>query len=113
VGVTSPSIHPGGKLYCCAVLDAFSRKIVGWSTDSTQNATPVVNALDMAIGNRNPRPGTVFTPIMAFNSRPAPSPTGSSKQASYLHSAPLETLRQRDDGIILVKIQTELRNQRK
>jgi transposase InsO family protein len=54
--------HPTreGKLYCCAVLDAFSRKIVGWSIDSIQNTTLVVNALDMAISNRNPKPGTVF-----------------------------------------------------
>jgi transposase len=42
------------------VLDAFSRKIVGWSIDTTQNTNLVVNALDMAISNRNPKPGTVF-----------------------------------------------------
>jgi putative transposase len=27
-----------GKVYCCAVLDAFSRKIVGWSIGSHQNS---------------------------------------------------------------------------
>lgn len=48
-----------GKLYCCAILDAFSRKIVGWSVDSVQNSNLVVNALDMAIKNRNPAPGAV------------------------------------------------------
>nr|WP_279628121.1 DDE-type integrase/transposase/recombinase [Amycolatopsis coloradensis] len=34
--------HPTweGKLYCCAVLDAFSRKIVGWSIESSQNTAP-------------------------------------------------------------------------
>ncbi|GLY70810.1 transposase-like protein [Amycolatopsis taiwanensis] len=44
----------------CAVLDAFSRKIVGWSIDNSQNTTLVVNALDMAVDNRNPKPGAVF-----------------------------------------------------
>jgi putative transposase len=59
--VTSPSTPPGrATLLLCPVLDAFSRKIVGWSIDSTQNTTLVVNALDMAISNRNPKPGTLF-----------------------------------------------------
>ena len=48
-----------GWIYCAAVLDAFSRRIVGWSIDSKQDATLVVNALDMAIRNRRPEPGGV------------------------------------------------------
>jgi putative transposase len=53
--------HPTreGKVYCCAILDAFSRKIVGWSIDYTQTTTLVVNALEMALQNRQPAPGTV------------------------------------------------------
>jgi transposase InsO family protein len=43
-----------GWLYCAAVLDAYSRRIVGWSIDSRQDSTLVVNALDMAIRNRDP-----------------------------------------------------------
>ena len=35
-----------GKVYCCAVMDTYSRKIVGWSIDNVQNAQLVVNALD-------------------------------------------------------------------
>ncbi len=41
-----------GWVYRAAVLDAFSRRIVGWSIDSRQDSTLVVNALDMAIRNR-------------------------------------------------------------
>jgi transposase InsO family protein len=48
-----------GWLYCCAVLDAFSRRIVGWSIDSRTDATLVVNALDMAIRNRRPESGGI------------------------------------------------------
>ncbi|HAM23669.1 MAG TPA: IS3 family transposase, partial [Actinobacteria bacterium] len=41
-----------GKVYCAVVLDAFSRRVVGWSIDSSQTASLVVNALGMAIENR-------------------------------------------------------------
>jgi len=46
--------HPTreGKLYCSVVLDVFSRRVVGWSIDSSQTANLVVNALGMAIENR-------------------------------------------------------------
>lgn len=47
-----------GKVYCCVVLDTFSRRVVGWSIDSAQTATLVTNALSMAIQNRNPAPGS-------------------------------------------------------
>ena len=36
-----------GKIYCCAVMDTFSRKIVGWSIDNAQDSALVVNALDI------------------------------------------------------------------
>jgi transposase InsO family protein len=38
------------------VLDTFSRRVVGWSIDSTQTSTLVTNALGMAISNRQPEP---------------------------------------------------------
>ena len=41
------------KVYCAVVLDAFSRRVVGWSIDSSQTANLVVNALGMAIENRH------------------------------------------------------------
>lgn len=52
--------HPTreGKAYCAAVLDVFSRRMVGWSIDSTQTAALVTNALCMAISNRTPTPET-------------------------------------------------------
>jgi putative transposase len=56
--VTDITEHPTreGKLYCCVVLDVFSRRVVGWSIDSHQATPLVTNALGMAITNRNPRP---------------------------------------------------------
>ena len=58
VRVVVATLHEG-RLYCCAVLDAFSRRIVGWSIDSRADATLVVNALDMAIRNRRPTSGGI------------------------------------------------------
>lgn len=54
--VTDITEHPTreGKLYCCVVLDAFSRRVVGWSIDSHQATPLVTNALGMAINNRRP-----------------------------------------------------------
>ncbi len=54
--MTDITEHPTreGKLYCCAVLDAFSRMVVGWSIDSSQTALLVTNALGMALARRAP-----------------------------------------------------------
>lgn len=54
--VTDITEHPTreGKVYCAVVLDAFSRRVVGWSIDSSPTAALVTNALGMAIASRNP-----------------------------------------------------------
>jgi transposase InsO family protein len=43
-----------GKLYCCAVLDLFSRRIVGWSIDRRCESALVNDALAMARDSRSP-----------------------------------------------------------
>jgi putative transposase len=52
--VTDITEHPTreGKVYCCVILDVFSRRVVGWSIDSNQATPLVTNALGMAIANR-------------------------------------------------------------
>jgi len=59
--VTDITEHPTreGKVFCCAVMDTFSRKIVGWSIDSAQDTNLVVNALDKAIKARRPPAGGI------------------------------------------------------
>lgn len=56
--------HPTreGKVYCAVVLDVHSRRVVGWSIDSSQTAALATNALGMAIANRAPQPdeGTII-----------------------------------------------------
>jgi transposase InsO family protein len=48
-----------GKVYCAVVLDVFSRRVVGWSIDSSPTSSLVTSALGMAISNRRPS-GTVI-----------------------------------------------------
>jgi transposase InsO family protein len=60
--LTDITEHPTreGKVYCCVVLDAHSRRIIGWSIDSHQATSLVTNALAMAISNRTPSGATVI-----------------------------------------------------
>jgi putative transposase len=48
--------HPTdeGRLYLASVLDAFDKSIVGWSMGESATTTLVVDAVQMAILNRNP-----------------------------------------------------------
>lgn len=48
--------HPTdtGKLYCAVVLDAYSRRVVGWSIADHIRSELVVDALQMAIWRRQP-----------------------------------------------------------
>jgi transposase InsO family protein len=60
--LTDITEHPTreGKLYCCVVLDLFSRKVVGWAIDRRCEAALVNDALAKASGSRSTRPGTVI-----------------------------------------------------
>jgi putative transposase len=49
-----------GKVYCAVVLDTYSRRVVGWSIDSSPTSALVTNALGMAISNRNPSAGGII-----------------------------------------------------
>jgi putative transposase len=44
-----------GFLYLALVLDAWSRKVVGWSMASHLRTTLVLDALEMALGRRRPK----------------------------------------------------------
>lgn len=57
--LTDITEHPTaeGKVYCAAVLDAYSRRVVGWSIADHLRAELVVDALEMARWRRRPPPG--------------------------------------------------------
>ena len=54
--------HPTreGKVYCCVVLDLYSRKVVGWAIDRRCEAVLVNDALSKAAGTRITSPATVI-----------------------------------------------------
>jgi putative transposase len=60
--LTDITEHPTreGKVYCCCVLDLFSRRVVGWAIDRRCEAPLVNDALTMAGGSRVTSPATVI-----------------------------------------------------
>jgi transposase InsO family protein len=103
--VTDITEHPTreGKVYCCVVLDAFSRRVVGWSIDSSQTAALVTNAVDMAIHNREPAAGLVIhsdhgvRPIHLMGVHPPRA----GRRPGPVDGLDWGLLRQRDDGVVL------------
>ena len=61
-----------GWLYFAFVLDAYSRKIVGWSMANNLKTDLVLDALNMAIYTRRPSPGLIHhsDPGVASTARP-------------------------------------------
>jgi putative transposase len=49
-----------GKLYCAAVMDAYSRRIIGWSIDSHMRTALVIDALGMATLRRKTQSGNTI-----------------------------------------------------
>ncbi|MGD0641098.1 MAG: IS3 family transposase [Roseiarcus sp.] len=49
----------GQFVYLTVVLDAFSRRIVGWALADHLEASLAIEALDMALAARNPPPGLI------------------------------------------------------
>lgn len=48
-----------GWLFLSAIMDLYSRRIVGWAMDSSMDCRLVRRALDMAVESRRPSPGLV------------------------------------------------------
>jgi putative transposase len=46
--------------YLAVILDAFSRKAVGWAFEDTLDASLAIAALDTALGARKPQPGSLI-----------------------------------------------------
>jgi putative transposase len=46
--------------YLAAVMDRYSRRIIGWSLGPTRDVQLTLTALNRAVFNRRPRPGVIF-----------------------------------------------------
>jgi len=64
-----------GWLYVAAVVDLFSRRVVGWSMNAAMTAQLVTDALVMAIWRRGKPTRCCIIPIAAANT-PASSSSG-------------------------------------
>ena len=49
----------GQFVYLAVVLDAFSRKVIGWALADHLEASLAIEALDMALATRKPKPGLI------------------------------------------------------
>ena len=58
--LTDITEHPTreGKVYCAVVLDAYSRRVIGWSISHNPTAALTTNALGMAIEQREAQRGS-------------------------------------------------------
>jgi len=58
--LTDITEHPTeeGRLYCAAVMDAYSRRIIGWSIAEHMRTELVIDALGMATLRREPQSGS-------------------------------------------------------
>ena len=49
-----------GFVYLAVIMDLFSRKIIGWSLDTTMTNQLIMDAFDMAVANRSVEPGLIL-----------------------------------------------------
>jgi transposase InsO family protein len=49
-----------GWLYLAVVIDLFSRRVIGWAFNNRIDTALVIQAVQMAITSRKPRPGLIF-----------------------------------------------------
>lgn len=70
--------HPTstGKVYCAAVLDVSTRKVVGWSIADRMRSELIVDALQRAIWRRHPALGRSCTRTGVDSTRDGSSGTG-------------------------------------
>ena len=92
-----------GWVYCCAVIDAYTRRIVGWSIADHIRTELVVDALEMASWQRRPAPGDdparrPRLPVHLLGVRAPPA----RRRPAGVHGPGRLERRQRPDRVVLV-----------
>ena len=103
--LTDVTEHPTGtgKVYLAAVLDVFSRRIVGWSIADHLRTELVTDALQMALWRRQPPGGQT---VLHSDHGTQGSPRGRSAGGCAMRGCSVDghgrgLLRQLDDGVVL------------
>ena len=86
-----------GFLYLAVVLDAYSRRIVGWAMTNHLRTELVLDALDMAM-YRSDHPPSSITPTKDLNIRLLPLVSDDAKGGTAVERNGRRLLRQRDGG---------------
>ena len=110
VWVTDITEHPTaeGKLYCCAIKDLFSNRIVGYPLDERMTAALAVSALRTAVARRQPTGVVVVHSDRGsqFRARSIPSCAGRRRAARLDRPGRLRR-RQRRDGVLACTAATQ------
>lgn len=101
--MTDITEHPTreGKVYCCVVLDAFSRLVVGWAVESTQTTVLVTNALGMATSRRAQAEGLVIHSDRGAVHLLGLQPQGPRRRPRSLNGCRRQRIRQCDGRVVL------------
>ena len=96
-------VGESGKLYLAAILDLFSRFVVGWAMSAVNDRHLTMKALAMAIARRCPEAGLVAPFGSRLHVRKRGLPDASSSARHHLqHEPPRRLLRQRRHGELLL-----------
>ena len=94
-----------GWLYVAAVLDLFSRRVVGWSMSAAMTAELVTDALVMAIWRRGRPESFCIIPIAAASIRASIPAADGRARGGMQHQSLRQRLGQRGDGELLLLAQ--------
>ena len=103
-------IGESGKLYLAAILDLFSRFVVGWAVSAVNDRHLTIKALEMALRRRCPgrRPAPPLRPGLHLRERGLPE--GARGARHHLqHEPPRQLLRQRGDGELVLDAEVRAR----
>ena len=96
-------IGESGKLYLAAILDLYSRFIVGWAVSAVNDRHLTLKALDMALKRRCPDAGLLHHSDQGctYASEDYQRDAGGARH-HVQHEPPRQLLRQRRDGSVLL-----------
>ena len=96
-------IGESSKLYLAAILDLFSRFIVGWAVSAVNDRHLTIQALEMALKRRCPDTGPAAPLGPGLHVRERGLPEGAHGPRHHVqHEPPRQLLRQRRDGELLL-----------
>ncbi len=95
-------LHPLERefVYLAVILDAFSRRVIGWALDRTLDAGLTLGAFRRRWRNAAPRPAWCITPTAACSTQPATTPSCSGERDHHQHEPERQSLRQRHMRIV-------------